>query len=430
MRHSINFISLGCFKNLVDSERLMKTLQEQGYDVRFEDDSKPCDIVVINTCGFIGDAKEESIEEILKWAQAKKRGKINKLIVMGCLSQRYRQELEEEIKEVDFWAGKLDWPTVANFICGGDTEPSKKRIITTPKHHAYIKIAEGCNRFCAFCAIPLITGRYQSRSVEDICNEVRALATEGVKEFNVIAQDLSYYGKDFDGESHLAELIERMASIEGVRRIRLHYFYPTDFPMEILDVMNRHKNVCRYIDLALQHSADLVLENMRRHITSAQQNELLKKIRAKVDGIHIRTTLMTGFPGEGEEEFKQLCDFVEEQRFERMGAFAYCEEEGTYAAEHFDDIIDEETKQKRLDKIMSLQEEIALRQQQAKVGGLFDVVIDSIEGEYFICRTEFDSPEVDPVVMIPVDDSHEVGEFYMARITSAEPFELFGEFVD
>lgn len=403
-------------------------MSKAGFSVRHESD-KPADVVVVNTCGFIGDAKEESVDTILNFCDAKRRGMIGRLIVMGCLSERYRIELTNEIPEIDRLYGKFDWDTLATDLAAeyhtkaGEPE---QRVITTG-HHAYIKISEGCNRFCAFCAIPLITGRHHSRPMEDIEQEVRELVGQGVVEFNIIAQDLSSYGFDLYGRHSLAQLTDRLADIEGVKRIRLHYAYPADFPMDILEVMARRDNVCSYLDIALQHISDRVLTNMRRHITGDQTRELLAEIRRRVPGIHIRTTLMVGFPGEEEEDFEELLDFVREQRFERMGAFAYCEEEGTYAARNLADAVPAEVKQARLDRLMALQEEISLEIQQQKVGKTFPVIIDTEDDDYYIGRTEYDSPEVDPEVLVKKTRKLRPGEMVDVRILEALPFELIGE---
>ena len=376
----IAVISLGCSKNLVDSERLMRMLENVGYQVVEPDEAflraRKGKHVVINTCGFIGDAKEESINEILGWAELRKAGKIQGLYVMGCLSQRYSAELPAELPEVDRWYGKTDWPALVTDLARKHPATAPyDRILTTPRHHAYLKIAEGCDRFCAFCAIPLITGRYKSRPVEEIIEEVKMLVGRGVKEFNVIAQDLTSYGKDLYGTPSIARLVDAIADVEGVEWIRLHYAYPNEFPMDLLDVMASRPNVCRYLDIALQHISDNVLSNMRRHITGAETRALLAEIRKRVPGIHLRTTLMVGFPGEGEKEFDELMDFVREQRFERMGAFAYCEEEDTYAARHFDDSIPDEVKQSRLARLMELQEEISAGIQDTKVGSVRSLTI-------------------------------------------------------
>lgn len=426
-RKTVNLVTLGCSKNLVDSERVLRMLDKAGFEAYHETD-RPTDIVIVNTCGFIGDAKEESVNTILEFCGAKQRGEVEELYVMGCLSQRYRDELRAEIPEVDRWYGKFDWTSLADDLARRHPAPhAYERRITTPGHHAYLKISEGCNRFCAFCAIPLITGRHHSRPMEEIEAEVRSLVGEGVKEFNVIAQDLSSYGLDIYGEHRLAQLTERISDIEGVEMIRLHYAYPADFPMDILPVMRERRNVAKYLDIALQHISDNMLRAMRRHITADETRRLLDEIRRQVPGIHIRTTLMVGFPGETEEDFEQLLDFVREQRFERMGAFAYCEEEGTYAALNLPDNVPAEVKQQRLDRLMALQEEISLEIQQQKVGQTLDVIIDSRDDEYYTGRTQYDSPEVDPEVLIPVDSAEaEIGGIYPVTITEAMPFELIG----
>lgn len=430
MRKRLDVITLGCSKNLVDSERILRMFTEAGFDARHEPEGKPGEIVVINTCGFIGDAKEESIEMILRYANAKAEGQVKLLYVMGCLSQRYRDDLIKEIPEVDGWYGKFDWTTLVGELSKRHAATvSYDRVITTPSHHAYLKIAEGCNRFCAFCAIPLITGRYTSRPADEILDEVRSLVGRGVKEFNVIAQDLSSYGMDIDGTLQLPALIDRMADIPGVEWIRLHYAYPAQFPYGILDVMARRDNVCSYLDIALQHVSDKVLANMRRHITGQETRELLAEIRRRVPGIHIRTTLMVGFPGEGEEEFEELLEFVREQRFERMGAFAYCEEDDTYAAKHLEDSVPQEVKEERLSRLMALQEQIALERNSEKIGRVFRVIVDREDADYYVGRTEWDSPEVDPEVLIRKDVKLQRGEFYNVKIVDALPFELIGETV-
>lgn len=430
-RRKVDVITLGCSKNLVDSERLMGMFEDAGFDACHEPEKLRGDIVVVNTCGFIGDAKEESINEILQQIANKDAGAVKELYVMGCLSQRYLNELKAEMPEVDAWYGKFDWHNLVKSLSAKNPGIAKyDRRITTPRHHAYIKIAEGCNRFCAFCAIPLITGRFHSRPVEEILSEVEHLAAKGTKEFNIIAQDLSSYGYDLDGRSHLAELIDRIADIDGVKRIRLHYAYPAQFPMDILDVMAKHDNVCKYLDIALQHISDNVLANMRRHIDSKGTRQLLDEIRQRVPGIHIRTTLMTGFPGEGEKEFEELKEFVKEQRFERMGAFAYCEEDDTYAAKNFADDIPQEVKQARLDELMAIQEEISLAHNEAKIGKRLSVIIDREDEDYYVGRTEYDSPEVDPEVLVKKDRKLATGEFYDVIIESAMPFELIGRIAD
>ena len=429
-KNKIDIISLGCSKNLVDSEHLMRQFAANGYTLEHNPTKVNGEIVVVNTCGFIQDAQQESIEMILQLVDLKRQGKIRKLFVMGCLAERFLAELqnEPELAEVDHFYGKFSWKQIlADLGKAYNDDIANERVLTTPQHFAYIKISEGCNRFCAFCAIPLITGRHTSVPMPDIISEVKSLVSQGVKEFNIIAQDLSSYGMDLYGEMRLPQLIESLAQITGVEWIRLHYAYPAQFPYEILPVMARHSNVCRYLDVALQHIADPVLTNMRRHITRSQTLHFIERIRREVPGIHLRTTLMVGFPGEGEKEFEELKAFVEEARFERMGAFAYSQEEGTYAAEHFADDIPAEVKQRRLDEIMELQEQISLEVNEAKVGSTMRVIIDSEDEEYYIGRTEFDSPEVDPEVLIAKNQPLKIGELYDATITEALPYELIAE---
>ncbi|MCH5226588.1 MAG: 30S ribosomal protein S12 methylthiotransferase RimO [Muribaculaceae bacterium] len=430
-RGLIDVISLGCSKNLVESERLIRQLEAKGYKVNFDSEHPQGEYVVVNTCGFISDAKEESINVILELGDLKAKGRIGKIVVMGCLSQRYLETLKQEMPEVDTWYGKFDWPgfisQLSDLSGESATPPLWERSLTTPPHTAYLKISEGCNRYCAFCAIPSITGRHTSRPIEEIEEEVRALVKKGVKEFNVIAQDLSAYGTDLYGGRKLGELISRLADIKGVEWIRLHYAYPADFPKEVLDVMANKDNVCKYLDIALQHISDPVLKNMRRHITKDDTLSLLKEIREKVPGIRIRTTLMTGFPGEGEKEFEELIDFVKTQRFDRMGAFTYCEEEDTYAASHYKDIVPQNVKQERLDRLMSLQQEIAQELNDSLVGTIQKVLIDRVEGEKAFGRTQYDSPEVDPEVIINNAGKVKPGDFVNVKITEAYPFELIGE---
>lgn len=427
-KNRIDVITLGCSKNLVDSERLMKRFEDCGYDVAHDSDNVCGEVVVINTCGFIGDAKEESINTILEYIDAKRNGRIKHLFVMGCLTERYLSELKLELPEVDKFYGKFNWnDLISDLKLINPPTKAYERHITTPSHYAYLKISEGCNRFCAFCAIPLITGRHTSIPMEQLEEEVRSLVAKGVKEFNVIAQDLSSYGLDLYGKMMLPDLIERIASIKGVEWIRLHYAYPAQFPYEILPVMARHNNVCKYLDIALQHISDKVLDNMRRHISKEETIELINRIRREVPGIHIRTTLMVGFPGEGDNEFEELKDFVKNVKFDRMGAFAYCEEDGTFAAKHYTDDIPQDVKDNRLAEIMEIQEGIALELNEAKVGKTLKVVIDREENEYYIGRTEFDSPEVDPEVLVKKSQILEIGNFYNVTITTAMPFELIGE---
>ena len=429
-KQRVNVITLGCSKNLVDSERILKLFKDAGLDAVHESTHRKGDIIVINTCGFIGDAKEESIETILQYTTAKLEGEVSAVYVMGCLSERYGSELTNEIPEVDAWYGKFNWKDLVTDITHKHLATvSYDRVITTPSHHAYLKIAEGCNRFCAFCAIPIITGRYTSRPIEEILEEVKMLVNRGVKEFNLIAQDLTNYGVDIYNTVKLPELIDAIASIDGVKWIRLHYAYPTHFPLEFLDVIAKHDNVCKYLDIALQHINNDVLSNMRRHITAEETRQLLKLMRERVPNIHIRTTLMVGFPGETEEAFDDLLNFVKEQRFERMGAFAYCEEDDTYAAKHLEDTIPEDVKQNRLSKLMQIQEQIALEVNESKIGQTLQVIIDREENDYYIGRTQWDSPEVDPEVLIKKDTKLQIGEFYNALITGAMPFELMAEII-
>lgn len=427
-KRRIDIISLGCSKNLVDSERLMRRLSECGFVVCHNSDDVKGDIVVVNTCGFIGDAKEESINTILSCAEAKNEGRVEQLYVMGCLSERYRDELAKEIPEIDRIYGKYDWEAmVADLAKANPQIPPYERTITTPPHYSYVKISEGCNRFCAFCAIPLITGKLKSRDMDEILSEVRYLTGKGVKEFNIIAQDLSAYGLDRYRRLALPELVDKMAKIEGAEWIRLHYAYPAQFPFDLLDVMAAHPNVCKYLDIALQHIDNRVLSNMRRHITKEETLALIGTIRRKVPNIHLRTTLMVGFPGEDEKAFDELKRFVAEARFERMGAFAYCEEDGTYAAKHYADNIPQEVKDRRLAEIMELQEAISLETNRSKIGTTLKVIVDREESDYFVGRTEFDSPEVDPEVLIKKNEQVRIGEFCQAKITDALPFELMAE---
>ena len=424
-RNKIDIISLGCSKNLVDSEHLIRQLQAAGYTVEHNPSNIDGEIVVVNTCGFIADAQEESINTILELGEAKRQGKIRRLIVMGCLSERFMAELTDELPEVDHFYGKFNWKLMLDDLGKSYRDDlASDRILTTPPHYAYMKISEGCNRFCAFCAIPLITGRHKSVPMEQLLDETRNLVDRGVKEFNVIAQDLSSYGLDLYGKMMLPELIDKMATIDGVEWIRLHYAYPTQFPWDILPVMAGHDNVCNYLDIALQHISDKVLTNMRRHITRDETLCLIERMRREVPGLHLRTTLMVGFPGEGDKEFDELMDFVREVRFERMGAFAYSEEIGTWAANNLSDDIPQDVKQARLEALMDLQESISMDIQESKVGTTQRVIIDREEEEYYVGRTQYDSPEVDPEVLITKERILIPGNFYNAHITSALPFEL------
>ncbi len=426
-KNTIDFITLGCSKNLVDSEKLMKQLEANGYRVTHDSENPQGEIAVINTCGFIGDAKEESINMILEFCRAKEEGRLKKLYVMGCLSERYLHDLQVEIPQVDKFYGKFDWHGLLEDL-GNPYYPelATDRHQTTPRHYAYLKISEGCDRKCAYCAIPIITGRHVSRPMEEILEEVALLVSQGVKEFQVIAQELTYYGMDLYKKQMLPELVERMAQIPGVKWIRLHYAYPAHFPEDLFRVMREHDNVCRYMDIALQHISDSILERMCRHVTKAETYELIRRFRREVPGIHLRTTLMVGFPGETEEDFEELKDFVRRVRFDRMGAFAYSEEEGTYAARHYKDDIPREVKQKRLDELMAIQQEISGELGRAKIGKELKVIIDRKEGGYYIGRTEFDSPEVDPEVLIR-DEGRllHVGSFHRVHIDEADDFDLY-----
>lgn len=435
MRHNtVDIITLGCSKNLVDSERLMARLRALGYQVTHDSPRPQGEIAIINTCGFIGDAKEESVNMILEFCQAKEEGRLRRLYVMGCLSERYMKELGKEIPQVDRFYGKFDWNGIVEELSRVHKLQlpiaAYERTLTTPRHYAYVKISEGCDRKCAYCAIPIITGRHQSRPMDEIIAEVEYLVSKGVLEFQIIAQELTYYGLDIYKQRMIAPLIDRIAHVKGVKWIRLHYAYPHQFPMELLDVMRRNRNVCRYLDIALQHISTNVLTNMRRHVDKEQTYELIRTIREAVPGIHLRTTLMVGFPGEGEQEFEELKEFVRWARFERMGAFAYSEEDGTYAARHFKDEIPDEVKQQRLSQLMALQQEISAEVQAAKVGQTLKVIIDRREGDYYVGRTEFDSPEVDPEVLIPVSNGLlRRGCFYDITITDADDFDLYGKVI-
>lgn len=431
-KNQIDIITMGCSKNLVDSEKLMRLFEDNGYRCTHDSESPDGEIAVINTCGFIESAKEESINTILSFVEAKKEGRLKKLFVMGCLSQRYKDELENEIPEVDKFYGKFNYKQLLSDL--GKAEISSchgLRHLTTPRHYAYLKISEGCDRQCAYCAIPLMTGKHKSRLKSDILTEVKDMVAQGVKEFQVIAQELTYYGRDIDGKQHIADLISAIAEIEGVQWIRLHYAYPNQFPLELLDVIRENKKVCNYLDIALQHISDGVLSRMHRHVTKLETLNLIKTIRAKVPGIHLRTTLMVGFPGETEEEFQELLDFVRWARFERMGAFMYSEEEGTYGALHYQDDVSQTVKQQRLDQLMAVQQEISAEIEAEKIGKTMKVIIDRKENDYYIGRTEYCSPDIDPEVLIHSTGKNlEIGAFYQVKITDAEEFDLYGEVVE
>ena len=429
-KKTVDIITLGCSKNLVDSEKLMRQLELGGYRVTHDAEEPRGEIAIVNTCGFIGDAKEESINMILQMGQRKAQGTLERLYVMGCLSERYLHDLEAEIPEVDRFFGKFDYNGILDELgISYRREAAHERVLTTPPHYAYVKISEGCDRHCAYCAIPIITGRHVSRPMEEILDEVKQLVAQGVREFQVIAQELTYYGLDLYRERRIAQLIEQMAAIPGVEWIRLHYAYPTDFPMELLPVMREHENVCKYLDIALQHISDSQLDAMHRHITSQETYHLIETLRREVPGIHLRTTLMVGFPGETVEDFGQLLDFVRWARFDRMGAFAYSHEDGTYAALHYEDNVPEEVKQARLDKLMRVQQRISGEIQESKVGHAFRVIIDRREGDYYVGRTEYDSPEVDPEVLIPADADIAVGQFVQVEIERADEFDLYGHII-
>lgn len=428
-KNTIDIITMGCSKNLVDSETLMGLFEANGYHCVHDSKNPKGDIAVVNTCGFIQDAKEESINTILELAQAKEEGRLKKLFVMGCLSQRYLKELEQEIPQVDKYYGKFNYKQLLHDLGNGEAKTCDgPRRLTTPKHYAYIKISEGCDRNCAYCAIPIITGKHVSRPMDEILDEVRQLAENGTREFQIIAQELTYYGIDIDGKQHIAELVSKMADIKGVKWIRLHYAYPAHFPWDLLKVMREKPNVCKYLDIALQHISDNMLQRMHRHVTKEETYSLIERIRKEVPGIHLRTTLMVGFPGETEEDFEELMEFTRKVRFERMGAFAYSEEEGTFSAENYEDNVPEEIKQVRLDKLMALQQRISAELEAEKVGKTMKVVIDRKEGNYYVGRTEYCSPEVDPEVLIPVEGKRlRVGQMVDAIITDSEEFDLYAK---
>ncbi len=432
MKKKIDVVTLGCSKNLVDSESLIKQFEANGFSVAHDASNPEGDIAIINTCGFIGDAKEESIETILNFAEAKKRGEIEKLFVMGCLSERYFQQLKMELPEVDAIYGKFDWKKiVADLGQSYRADLRNDRTLTTPDHYAYFKISEGCNRTCSYCAIPLITGKHKSRPMEELIDEAQKLASSGVRELQMIAQDLSFYGLDNYKQMRLGELVRKIADVDGIDWVRLHYAYPAGFPYDVLKVMNEHPNVCNYLDIALQHISDPMLKIMRRNVTKADTYKLLERMRKDVPGIHLRTTLITGHPGETEEDFKEMLEFVKDMRFERLGVFPYSHEEDTHAYRTYKDDVPEEVKQERADIIMQTQEQISWEINQEKIGKEFKVIIDRKEEDYFIGRTEFDSPEVDPEVLIPVESAElKTGAFYQVNITDAEAYDLFGEVVN
>ena len=428
-KNKVDIITLGCSKNLVDSEQLMRQFQLNGYTVTHDAEKVNGEFVVVNTCAFIGDAQEESINLILALGEEKNRGRIGKLFVMGCLSERFLKELKTELPFVDRFYGKFNWKELLNDIGKAyHPESSADRVVTTPKHYAYLKIAEGCNRTCSYCSIPIITGKYQSRLMEEIVEEARLLTRKGVKEIQLIAQDLTYYGLDVYRKAVLPELVERLSDISGIEWIRLHYGYPSQFPHDLLRVMRERENVCKYLDIALQHISDPILKRMRRRITKQETYELIDRIREEVPGIHLRTTFMVGYPGETDEDFAELMQFAKDARFERMGAFAYSHEVGTYSYKNHRDDVEEEVKQQRLDTLMRLQQKISTEVQNEKVGKVFKVVFDR-EEDFYIGRTEYDSPEVDPEVLVSKEQNLQLGKFYAVRIESSEAFELYGKIV-
>ena len=427
-KNKVDIITLGCSKNLVDSEQLMRQFVANGYTVEHDPHKINGEIVVVNTCGFIGDAQEESINMILELGEQKQKGRIGKLFVMGCLSERFLKDLEKELPEVDRFYGKFNWKELISDLGKSyHQELATDRVLTTPRHYAYVKIGEGCNRTCAYCSIPIITGAYQSRPMDEIVDEVRGLVAQGVKEFQMIAQDLTFYGLDRYKRMALPELVERVSDIPGVEWIRLHYGYPSHFPYDLLPVMRERDNVCKYMDIALQHISDPMLKMMRRNITKAETYELLERMRREVPGIHLRTTLMVGHPGETEQDFEELIRFVKDIRFERMGAFAYSHEEGTYAYQHYKDEIPQEVKQDRLDYLMRVQEGISADVNASKVGQTFRVIVDREEEDFYVGRTQYDSPEVDPEILISKDTPLSPGSFYQVKVIDAQAFDLYGK---
>ena len=427
-KNKVDIITLGCSKNLVDSEQLMRQFVANGYTVEHDPHKINGEIVVVNTCGFIGDAQEESINMILELGEQKQKGRIGKLFVMGCLSERFLKDLEKELPEVDRFYGKFNWKELISDLGKSyHQELATERVLTTPRHYAYVKIGEGCNRTCSYCSIPIITGAYQSRPMEEVVDEVRGLVAQGVKEFQMIAQDLTFYGLDRYKRMALPELVERVSDIPGVEWIRLHYGYPSHFPYDLLPVMRERDNVCKYMDIALQHISDPMLKMMRRNITKAETYELLERMRREVPGIHLRTTLMVGHPGETEQDFEELIRFVKDIRFERMGAFAYSHEEGTYAYQHYKDEIPQEVKQDRLDYLMRVQEGISADVNASKVGQTFRVIVDREEEDFYMGRTQYDSPEVDPEILISKDTPLSPGSFYQVKVIDAQAFDLYGK---
>ncbi len=428
----INFITLGCSKNVVDSEHLMAQAEAAGYDVEFDSDTLDAEVVVINTCGFIGDAKEESINMILQAAEAKEEGLIEELYVVGCLSERYADDLREEIPEVDEYFGVKDWQAVIERL-GGEhrKELETQRVVTTPEHYAFLKISEGCDWKCGYCAIPLIRGRHISVPIEELLAEAQILAAKGVRELVVIAQDTTYYGVDIYGRRRLAELLTELCKIEGIEWIRLHYAYPTGFPDEVIEVMAREPKICNYLDIPFQHISDNMLRSMKRRHTKAEAYKLIEKLRSAIPDLVLRTTMLVGYPGESEEDFEELLQFVRDVRFERLGVFPYSPEEGTYSGEELEDDVSDEVKESRVECIMMVQNQISLENNERRVGQQLRVIVDSLQGDYYVARSEYDSADVDCEILIPCHNIElEEGEFYTVCITAAEDYDLYGEVVE
>lgn len=427
-KNRVDVITMGCSKNLVDSEHLMRQFASNGYQVEHDAEIPQGEIVVINTCGFIESAREESIHTILQLVEGKKEGRIGKLFVMGCLSERYMEELKAEIPEVDGWYGKFNWKGLLSEIGKAyHTTPADARLLSTPNHYAFVKVSEGCNRTCAYCSIPLMTGQHISRPMEEILEEVEGLAKLGVKELQLIAQDLTYYGIDLYKEHRIAQLVRAICRIDGIEWVRLHYAYPNHFPFELLEVIREEPKVCKYLDIALQHISDPVLKAMRRNVSKAETLALIKRIRAEAPGIYLRTTLMVGHPGESEQAFEELMDFVREVRFERMGAFSYSHEEGTYGYKNYKDEISPEVKLERLNRLMDVQQAIAFEQAERLVGTTQKVIIDGAAEGYYIGRSQYDSPDVDPEVLILSEEELEIGAFYDVKIIEADGFDTIGK---
>lgn len=428
-KNRVDVITMGCSKNLIDSELLMRQFALNGYNVEHDAEVPSGEIVVINTCGFIEAAREESINTIMELVQAKKQGEIGQLYVMGCLSERYMKELQKEIPEVDRFYGKFNWKELIQDLGKAyHTTPADARLQSTPQHYAFVKVSEGCDRTCAYCSIPLITGKHISRPMEEIITEVESLARQGVKELQLIAQEITYYGRDLYHKAMITPLLKELCKIEGIEWIRLHYAYPNNFPTDLLTTIRQEPKICKYLDIALQHISDHMLTLMRRNVTKKETIQLIKKIRQEVPDIYLRTTLMVGHPGESEEDFQELLNFVEETRFERLGAFIYSHEEGTYGYQHYKDEIPTQVKQERLDQLMTLQESIALQQAERLVGTEAKVIIDRKSGDYYIARTQYDSPDVDPEVLVEAKQL-QIGQFYNVQITQALGYDTIAKVI-